>query len=73
MFGEGNGLSSGAFWADCLSALIFFNGIYAQMKSVAATLLRNFKLNLVSGHPIGYSMSLTLFMRNGLLVNVEAR
>ncbi|XVF73170.1 hypothetical protein PTKIN_Ptkin12aG0179800 [Pterospermum kingtungense] len=46
---------------------------YLQMKSVvAATLLRH-RLTLVPGHKVEQKMSLTLFMKYGLKVNVHGR
>ncbi|GJP37025.1 hypothetical protein CLOM_g21483 [Closterium sp. NIES-68] len=46
---------------------------YLQMKSVAASVLTKYRLKPVPGHKIEYSVSLTLFMKNGLLVNVQPR
>ena len=44
-----------------------------QMKSVASALLRYFRLSLVTGHRVEYLVSLTLFMKHGLLMEVHPR
>lgn len=46
---------------------------YLQMKSVAAALLLRHKIGLVQGHKVEQKMSLTLFMKYGLKVNVHPR
>ncbi|XP_054779853.1 cytochrome P450 86A8-like [Prosopis cineraria] len=46
---------------------------YLQMKSVAAAVLLRHRLTLVPGHRVEQKMSLTLFMKNGLKVNVHRR
>ncbi|XP_028770352.1 cytochrome P450 86A8-like [Neltuma alba] len=46
---------------------------YLQMKSVAAAVLLRHRLSLVPGHRVEQKMSLTLFMKNGLKVNVHHR
>ncbi|KAF2315295.1 hypothetical protein GH714_038746 [Hevea brasiliensis] len=46
---------------------------YLQMKSVAAALLLRHRLTLVPGHKVEQKMSLTLFMKDGLRVNVHKR
>ncbi|XP_057744370.1 cytochrome P450 86A8-like [Arachis stenosperma] len=46
---------------------------YLQMKSVAAAVLLRHRLTLVPGHQVEQKMSLTLFMKNGLKVNVQSR
>lgn len=46
---------------------------YITMKSVTATILRHYKLRLVPGHVGDYQMSLTLFMKYGLLMTVHPR
>lgn len=46
---------------------------YLQMKSVAAAVLMRHKLNLAPGHKVEQKMSLTLFMKYGLKVNVQSR
>ncbi|XP_015947476.1 cytochrome P450 86A8 [Arachis duranensis] len=46
---------------------------YLQMKSVAAAVLLRHRLILVPGHQVEQKMSLTLFMKNGLKVNVHSR
>ncbi|KAL1328980.1 hypothetical protein HN51_046141 [Arachis hypogaea] len=46
---------------------------YLQMKSVAAAVLLRHRLTLVPGHQVEQKMSLTLFMKNGLKVNVHSR
>lgn len=46
---------------------------YLQMKSVASAVLLRFRLQLVPGHRVEQKMSLTLFMKNGLRVNVLPR
>ncbi|XP_050238512.1 cytochrome P450 86A8 [Mercurialis annua] len=46
---------------------------YLQMKSVASALLLRHRLTLVPGHKVEQKMSLTLFMKDGLKVNVHER
>ncbi|EEF50544.1 cytochrome P450, putative [Ricinus communis] len=46
---------------------------YLQMKSVAAALLLRHRITLVPGHKVEQKMSLTLFMKDGLKVNVHKR
>lgn len=46
---------------------------YLQMKSIAAAVLLRHRLSLVPGHRVEQKMSLTLFMKHGLLVNVHQR
>lgn len=46
---------------------------YLQMKSVAASVLLRFRLSLLAGHKVEQKMSLTLFMKYGLKVNVHRR
>uniref|UniRef100_A0A2N9GTQ4 Cytochrome P450 n=1 Tax=Fagus sylvatica TaxID=28930 RepID=A0A2N9GTQ4_FAGSY len=46
---------------------------YLQMKSVAAAVLLRHKLVVVPGHRVEQKMSLTLFMKYGLKVNVKQR
>ncbi|XVF33311.1 hypothetical protein REPUB_Repub17cG0157600 [Reevesia pubescens] len=46
---------------------------YLQMKSVVAAALLRHKLTLVPGHKVEQKMSLTLFMKYGLKVNVHGR
>ncbi|KAI3906546.1 hypothetical protein MKW98_009454 [Papaver atlanticum] len=46
---------------------------YLQMKSVAAAILLRYSLSLVPGHRVEQKMSLTLFMKNGLRVNLHPR
>ncbi|KAK8693528.1 hypothetical protein V6N13_071108 [Hibiscus sabdariffa] len=46
---------------------------YLQMKSVAAATLLRHKLTLMPGHKVEHKMSLTLFMKYGLEVNVHGR
>eukprot|EP00850_Spirogloea_muscicola_P013291 SM000089S23847 [mRNA] locus=s89:289424:292536:- [translate_table: standard] len=46
---------------------------YLQMKSISAAIIRNFRLVLVPGHVVAYRISLTLFMKYGLLVKVLPR
>uniref|UniRef100_A0A7N0RC72 Cytochrome P450 n=1 Tax=Kalanchoe fedtschenkoi TaxID=63787 RepID=A0A7N0RC72_KALFE len=46
---------------------------YLQMKSIAASLLLRHRLTLASGHRVAQKMSLTLFMKYGLVVNVHQR
>nr|XP_023912621.1 cytochrome P450 86A8-like [Quercus suber]POF10233.1 cytochrome p450 86a8 [Quercus suber] len=46
---------------------------YLQMKSVAASVLLRHKLAVVPGHKVEQKMSLTLFMKYGLKVNVNHR
>ncbi|KAL6128694.1 hypothetical protein ACLB2K_072049 [Fragaria x ananassa] len=46
---------------------------YLQMKSVAASVLLRHRLTVVPGHKVEQKMSLTLFMKYGLMVNVHQR
>ncbi|XP_051129336.1 cytochrome P450 86A22-like [Andrographis paniculata] len=46
---------------------------YLQMKSIAAAVLLRHRLAVAEGHRVKQKMSLTLFMKEGLKVNVEAR
>ncbi|RWR91695.1 cytochrome P450 86A22 [Cinnamomum micranthum f. kanehirae] len=46
---------------------------YLQMKSIAAALLLRHRLTLAPGHRVEQKMSLTLFMKGGLKVNVHPR
>ena len=46
---------------------------YLQMKSIAAAVLLRHRLVMVPGHQVEQKMSLTLFMKNGLKVNVHHR
>ena len=44
---------------------------YFLMKAVASMLLLHFKVNLVPGHKVVSKVSITLYIRNGLLVTLE--
>uniref|UniRef100_A0A2P2IWR9 Cytochrome P450 n=1 Tax=Rhizophora mucronata TaxID=61149 RepID=A0A2P2IWR9_RHIMU len=46
---------------------------YLQMKSIAAAVLLRHRLTVVPGHRVEQKMSLTLFMKYGLLVDVHPR
>ncbi|CAF1923383.1 unnamed protein product [Brassica oleracea var. botrytis] len=46
---------------------------YLQMKTIAAAVLLRHRLTVVPGHKVEQKMSLTLFMKNGLLVNLHKR
>lgn len=46
---------------------------YLQMKSIAAAVLLRHHLTVVPGHRVEQKMSLTLFMKYGLMVNVHKR
>ncbi|XP_062156228.1 cytochrome P450 86A8 [Alnus glutinosa] len=46
---------------------------YLQMKSIAAAVLLRHKLTVAAGHKVEQKMSLTLFMKYGLKVNVQCR
>ncbi|CAN7138555.1 cytochrome P450 86A4 [Brassica rapa] len=46
---------------------------YLQMKTIAAAVLLRHRLTVVPGHKMEQKMSLTLFMKNGLLVNLHKR
>lgn len=46
---------------------------YLQMKSIAAAVLLRHRLSVAAGHKVEQKMSLTLFMKYGLLVNVHKR
>ncbi|XP_076891668.1 cytochrome P450 86A22-like [Bidens hawaiensis] len=46
---------------------------YLQMKSIAAAVLLRHRLTVVSGHRVEQKMSLTLFMKYGLMVDLQPR
>ncbi|XP_072957725.1 cytochrome P450 86A22-like [Typha angustifolia] len=46
---------------------------YLQMKSIAAAVLLRYRLAVVPGHRVEQKMSLTLFMKHGLRMNVRDR
>ncbi|XP_074264805.1 cytochrome P450 86A22-like [Silene latifolia] len=46
---------------------------YLQMKTIAASVLLRHRLNVTRGHKVEQKMSLTLFMKNGLLMDVHPR
>ncbi|VVB06798.1 unnamed protein product [Arabis nemorensis] len=46
---------------------------YLQMKTIAAAVLLRHRLTVAPGHKVEQKMSLTLFMKNGLLVDVHKR
>eukprot|EP00249_Psilotum_nudum_P025690 c30477_g1_i1 orf=198-1796(+) len=46
---------------------------YIQMKSVSAAIIWRYSVRVVSGHPIAYRLSPTLYMKHGLLVTLHAR
>ncbi|XP_020588342.1 cytochrome P450 86A2-like [Phalaenopsis equestris] len=46
---------------------------YLQMKSIAAGVLLRYRLAVVPGHRVEQKMSLTLFMKHGLMVNIRRR
>ncbi|KAG6575179.1 Cytochrome P450 86A8, partial [Cucurbita argyrosperma subsp. sororia] len=46
---------------------------YLQMKSIAAAVLLRHRLTVAAGHKVEQKMSLTLFMKYGLKVNVHRR
>ncbi|KAL5727399.1 hypothetical protein ACHQM5_000604 [Ranunculus cassubicifolius] len=46
---------------------------YLQMKSIAASVLLRHRLTVAKGHKVEQKMSLTLFMKYGLKVNVHPR
>ncbi|KAJ3680482.1 hypothetical protein LUZ60_016760 [Juncus effusus] len=46
---------------------------YLQMKSIAAGVLLRHRLSVATGHRVEQKMSLTLFMKYGLSMNVHAR
>ncbi|KAB1209040.1 Cytochrome P450 86A4 [Morella rubra] len=46
---------------------------YLQMKSIAAAVLLRHRLSVMTGHRVEQKMSLTLFMKYGLKVNVHPR
>uniref|UniRef100_A0A1W7HBW7 Cytochrome P450 n=1 Tax=Scoparia dulcis TaxID=107240 RepID=A0A1W7HBW7_SCODU len=46
---------------------------YLQMKSIAAAVLLRHRLTVAPGHKVEQKMSLTLFMKDGLKVNVHPR
>ncbi|KAI3691796.1 hypothetical protein L6452_31598 [Arctium lappa] len=46
---------------------------YLQMKSIAAAVLLRHRISVVNGHRVRQKMSLTLFMEDGLKVDLRAR
>jgi cytochrome P450 len=46
---------------------------FIQMKMVAATLLQNFHIKVVEGHPVTPKLSFVLHMKHGLEVKVTKR
>ncbi|XP_031502766.1 cytochrome P450 86A22-like [Nymphaea colorata] len=67
---------------DCYTFVAFNGGprlclgkdlAYLQMKSIAAAVLLRHKLSLAHGHQVEQKMSLTLFMKHGLKVNLHKR
>lgn len=46
---------------------------YLQMKSIAAAVLLRHRLTVAEGHSVEQKISLTLFMKYGLVVNVQRR
>ncbi|KAK1438616.1 hypothetical protein QVD17_04425 [Tagetes erecta] len=46
---------------------------YLQMKSIAAAVLLRHRLSVVAGHRVEQKMSLTLFMKYGLMVELQQR
>ena len=46
---------------------------YFIMKAVASMLLLHFKVKLVPGHKVVPKISVTLYMKHGLLVTLEPR
>ncbi|KNA25514.1 hypothetical protein SOVF_005990 [Spinacia oleracea] len=46
---------------------------YLQMKSIVAAVLLRHRLSVTRGHKVEQKMSLTLFMKNGLLMDVHPR
>ncbi|XP_021754182.1 cytochrome P450 86A22-like [Chenopodium quinoa] len=46
---------------------------YLQMKSIVAAVLLRHRLNVARGHKVEQKMSLTLFMKNGLVMDVHPR
>ena len=46
---------------------------YFLMKTVASTLLYNFKISVVPGHKVVPKLSITLYMKHGLFVTLEPR
>ncbi|KAL2902549.1 Cytochrome P450 86A22, partial [Bienertia sinuspersici] len=46
---------------------------YLQMKSISAAVLLRHRLNVARGHKVEQKMSLTLFLKNGLVMDVHPR
>lgn len=44
-----------------------------QMEMVAATILQNYEVKVVKGHKVVPKMTTTLYMKNGLVVNLKPR
>ncbi|XP_047072291.1 cytochrome P450 86B1-like [Lolium rigidum] len=76
-------LRDGRFLGESAYKFTAFNGgprlclgkdfAYYQMKFVAASLLRRYRVNIVEGHPVTPKMALTLFMKHGLKVTLDKR
>ena len=46
---------------------------YLQMKSIAAAVLLRHRVNVTKGHKVEQKTSLTLFLKNGLVMDVHSR
>ncbi|XP_016452190.1 alkane hydroxylase MAH1-like [Nicotiana tabacum] len=53
----------------CLGKEVAFN----QMKAVAATIIHNYQVQVVEGHPIKPNTSIILYMRHGFKVRISRR
>ncbi|KAI3936674.1 hypothetical protein MKX01_034103 [Papaver californicum] len=71
---------NGKLVADPRSRLLEFNigatnclGKFTEMKSVVAAVLFNFHVEVVEGHRVFPQQGTTLYMKNGLQVNIKKR
>lgn len=49
------------------------NMSFIEMKMVAATMLWNYRVEIMEGHPISPTISITLYMKHGLKVRISQR
>ncbi|KAA8530941.1 hypothetical protein F0562_005600 [Nyssa sinensis] len=46
---------------------------FTQMKAVAATIIHNYQVQVVEGHPVAPNVSIILYMKHGFMVKVTKR
>ncbi|KAA8530942.1 hypothetical protein F0562_005691 [Nyssa sinensis] len=46
---------------------------FTQMKAVAATIIHNYQVQMVEGHPVAPNVSIILYMQHGFMVKVTKR